>query len=461
MKELMLLFLCVPYSYAAQQSAARQIYVQYCATCHGQNLQGSMASALNDGVWQFGSEHGYIARNIRFGIPNMGMPGYEDALTASEINDLTDLILSAESAAGASKPPIPETVQTLDYTLNIEKWVEGLDVPWGLAFLNKTTALVTERSGRLRLIKDGKLVPDPIQNTPRVLAEGQGGLLDVAIDPAYTENGWVYLAYSHAIDPDDRKSPAMTRIVRGRIKDNVWTDQQIIFDAPPSTYRTTRIHYGCRIVFDKQGYLFFGIGERGLMRQAQDLSLPNGKIHRVFPDGRIPSTNPFFSRPDTLASIYAYGIRNPQGLAIHPETDELWEVEHGPLGGDEVNCIHSGRNYGWPVITYGRDYTGEPISNLRSKPGMEQPIYYWTPSIAVCAAEFYTGSLFEKWTNHLLVTALKDQEVRLLDVKENRVLHDQVILKNPGRVRDIVVGPDGAIYPVLNDPGTILRLTPQ
>jgi aldose sugar dehydrogenase len=448
-------------SLAASDQSARELYIQHCATCHGQDLQGGMAQGLVDGKWQFGAERGYIFRNIQFGIPNFGMPGYNDVLSRGQINELTDFILNAEKAAGAQKPAIPETTQTLDYTLKVETWVEGLDVPWGLVFADETTALVTERAGRLRQIKDGKLLAEPVKATPEVLAEGQGGLLDVAVDPDYAENRWVYLSYSHALPGSEAKPvPAMTRIVRGRIKDNTWTDQQVVWEAPRETYLPTRIHYGCRIVFDRKGFLYFGIGDRSIKEHAQDLSRPNGKIHRIKRDGTIPATNPFLDRPDALPSIFAYGIRNPQGLSVHPETDQLWEAEHGPLGGDEVNLIRAGLNYGWPVITYGRDYTGEVISPLEAKPGMEQPIYYWTPAIALCAAEFYTGDLFAKWKNHLLVTALKYEEVRLLDIKENRVLFDEVILKNPGRVRDVAVGPDGAIYPVLNSPGTILRLTP-
>lgn len=445
----------------AAEESARELYQQYCATCHGRDLQGGMAQSLVDGVWQFGGERGYVFRSIQFGIPNYGMPGYDGALSRRQISELTDFILDAEKAAGAQKPGIPDTTQTLDYTLRIEKWVEGLDVPWGLAFVDDSTALVTERPGRLRQIKDGKLLAEPVAGTPGVLAEGQGGLLDVAVDPDYAENRWIYLSYSHALPAGQgRPVGAMTRIVRGRIKDNTWTDQQVVYEAPNETYLPTRIHYGCRIVFDRKGFLYFGIGDRSMKEQAQDLSRPNGKIHRINRDGSIPATNPFIDRADALPSIFAYGIRNPQGLSVHPETDQLWEAEHGPLGGDEVNLIRAGMNYGWPVITYGRDYTGEIISELEAKAGMEQPIYYWKPAIALCAAEFYTGDLFEKWKNHLLVTALKDEEVRLLDIKENRVLFDEVILKNPGRVRDIAVGPDGAIYPVLNSPGTILRLTP-
>ena len=252
----------------------------------------------------------------------------------------------------------------------------------------------------------------------------------------------------------------MTRIVRGRIQDHAWTDEQVVYEAPHETYRTTRHHYGCRIVFDHKGYLYFGIGDRGLQDEAQDLSRPNGKIHRVGRDGSVPKDNPFVNKKDALPTIYCYGNRNPQGLAVHPQTGDLWEAEHGPLGGDEVNLIQAGVNYGWPVITYGRNYDGTVISSLEEKAGMEQPVLYWKPSIALCSMDFYTGDLFRLWNNHLLVTALKYEEVHLLDIKENRVLHDQVILKNFGRVRDIACGPDGAIYVVLNDPGKVLRLTP-
>lgn len=336
-------------------------------------------------------------------------------------------------------------------------------MPWAIDFLDKDHALVTERPGRLRVIENGKLLAEPIQNTPKVLNEGQGGLMDVAVDPAYDKNGWVYLAYSHALEnsSDKNRPGAMTRIVRGRIKKGTWTDEQVLYEAPPETYRTTRHHYGCRIVFDKKGFLYFGIGDRGAMEHAQDMSLPNGKIHRIYTDGKVPQDNPFVDQKNALPTIYSYGIRNPQGLAVHPGTDDLWETEHGPMGGDEVNLIKAGVNYGWPVISYGRNYNGSIITELVEKEGMAQPLYYWRPSIAVCGMDFVTGELFSKWKNHILVTALKYEEVRLLDVKNDRVLHDEVILKNAGRVRDVACGPDGAIYVVLNKPGMILKLTPM
>lgn len=451
------LILTIP---AAADTPGQDLYMQYCSSCHGERLQGGNAQSLVDGIWQFGEGRGYVYQNIKFGITHLGMPGFEKSLTDSQINEIIDFLMAAESAAAPPKPTIPQKLQTLDYDVKVEIIAEGLQVPWSIAFPDKNHAFVTERPGRLRQILDGKLLPEPVRQTPKVLNEGQGGLLDVAVDPDYAHNGWIYLSYSHALETQGSRPGAMTRIVRGKIKDNIWTDQQVLYEAPHDSYRTTRHHYGCRIVFDKKGYLYFGIGERGYQDQAQELSLPNGKIHRIYPDGKIPADNPFVNKENALPAIFAYGIRNPQGLAIHPVTDDLWETEHGPLGGDEVNRIQAGKNYGWPVITYGRNYDGSTITPIVAKEGMQQPIYYWKPSIAVCGMDFVTGPMFEKWKNHLLVTALKYEEVRLLDVKDGRVLHDEVILKNAGRVRDVACAPDGSIYVVLNGPHSILRLTP-
>lgn len=442
-----------------------ELYQVHCSHCHGVRFQGGNAQSLVDGIWQFGEQNGHIQRNIKYGITHLGMPGYEETLTDQQIRDLTLFLKDAEAKAGAVKPPPPESLQTLDYKINVEIFAEGLEIPWDLAFLDKDTALVTERGGRLRMIRNGQLLPDPIQNTPEVVAEGQGGLLAVAFDPDYhqKDNGWVYLAYSHGLDkqPNERRSGAMTRIVRGRIVDNRWTDQQTVFEAPHETYRTTRHHYGTRIVFNQNKELFFSIGDRGAQDQAQDLSLPNGKVHRILRDGSIPADNPFRDKPGALASIFSYGNRNAQGLAFHPQTDQLWASEHGPLGGDEINQIESGKNYGWPVITYGRNYNGTIITDEIRRDGMEQPIWYWKPSTAVCGIDFYHGDLFPNWNNKLLVGALKYEDVRVLDIEKDRVMHEEVILKNAGRVRDVACGPDGAIYVVLNSPGTILRLTPK
>lgn len=445
----------------AQNGAA--LYQQNCAQCHGADLTGGNAMSLIDGIWQFGAEDGYLFRNIKFGIAHLGMPSYEKVLKDTEIREIMKFIRESEKKVGAVKPPIAKKLETLDYDVNVEIFAEGLEVPWAIDFIDTNTALITERPGRLRVVKNGKLQTEPVKNIPKVLNEGQGGLMDVAIDPDYANNGWIYLAYSHVLEEitEGKRPPAMTRLERGKIKNNTWTDSEIIFEAPHETYRTTRHHYGCRIVFDPEGYLFFSIGERGAAEQAQDFTRPNGKVHRIYKDGSIPESNPFIDEKTAMKSLYSLGNRNIQGMAIHPETGQLWVTEHGPMGGDELNLIKAGKNYGWPVITYGLNYNGTVITELTHKAGLEQPILYWKPSTAVCGLDYYTGDLFKKWKNKLLVGALKYEEVRLLDIEDNRVMHQEIIVKGQGRVRDVTTGPDGAIYVVLNKPGTVLRLTPK
>jgi glucose/arabinose dehydrogenase len=466
MKTLLMLPLASLLAAGAYAQDAGTLYQKNCSHCHGANFQGGNAQSLVDGVWQFGDGTGYITRNIKFGITHLGMPAYEKTLTDKQIKSLVTYLRDAEKKEGAVKPPIPEHLQTLDYELDVEILAEGLEIPWNLAFLDKNFALVTERPGRLRVIKNGRLLPDPVEGIPGVAAEGQGGLLAVAFDPDYHEKGnqWIYLAFSHGIkkaSPGDKRVPAMTKVVRGRLEGNTWKDERVVFEARHDTYRTARVHFGARIVFDAQKNLYFSIGDRGAGEHAQDLSKPNGKVHRVHPDGSIPKDNPFRGNPGALPSIFSYGHRNPQGLSFHPASDTLWSAEHGPMGGDEINRLEAGKNYGWPIITYGRNYNGTPVTDLVRKDGMEQPVWYWNPSTAVCGIGFYSGDLFPKWNNKLLVGALKYEDVRILDIENNRVMHEEVILKNAGRVRDVVCGPDGAIYVVLNSPGTILRLTPD
>jgi glucose/arabinose dehydrogenase len=457
-------FLFLPFINSGQPtSSMEEIYRIKCAHCHGIDMTGGNASSLVDGLWQFGSNDGYIIRNIKFGIPHLGMPSYQKVFSDSQIRDLVKYIKTSENKIGAVKPPIPDKLETTDYFINVEVWIENLEIPWGIAFVSEEFALVTERPGRLREIRKGKLLAGEVIGTPKVLNEGQGGLLGVAVDPNYKENGWIYLSYSHGLKQQEGggRPPAMTRIVRGRIKNHKWIDEEVVFEASHDSYITTRHHYGSRIVFDPDGYLYFSIGERGRSEHAQELSLPNGKVHRVFPNGKIPDSNPFIDKPDVVPSIYSYGNRNIQGMAVHPITGEVWASEHGPMGGDELNLIKGGSNYGWPEISYGKNYNGTILTEYTEKSGMEQPNLHWTPSIAVCGIDFYSGELFPKWKNRLLVGALKYEEVRLVSIVKDRIIHDEVILKNAGRVRDVACGPDGAIYVVLNKPGTILRLTPD
>jgi len=441
-------------------SRAKEIYDQYCSNCHGKDLRGGNAQSLLDGVWQFGDGTGYVNRNIKYGIPHLGMPSYENSLNDEEINLLVAYLYQEQNRAGVEKPDPPAQLESIDYAIGTEIWVDDLDIPWAIVFLNKDTALFTERPGNLKMVVQGKMIDQAVNGIPAVLAEGQGGLLDVNIDPDYSKNGWIYLSYSHSIEPPEgeERPPAMTRIVRGKIRNMEWVDEQLVYEAPYDTYRTTRHHYGNRIVFDRKGYLYFSIGDRGAQDQAQDPTRPNGKIHRIYPDGKIPVDNPFADQG--LASLYTLGNRNPQGLSVHPATDELWSVEHGPLGGDELNLITEGINYGWPVITYGSNYDGEAVSAFTRKEGYAQPALYWKPSIAVCGMEFYQGEAFPKWKNKLLVCALKFEEVRLLDLEADRVMHQELIFKNFGRVRDVGLDPAGNIYVVVNKPDRIIKLTP-
>ncbi len=442
--------------------SAALLYQQYCATCHGTDLNGGNAQSLVDKVWNFGDHPNYITRNIKFGISHLGMPSYEDILSDEEIKEIVDYILDAEKKSGIEEPGVPSELESVEYRIKSEVVAEGLEIPWSIVFINENKAFVTERPGRLRVIENGVLLPDAVSGTPEVLHSGQGGLLDVAIDPDYSQNGWVYLSFSHEIGqrPGDSRTAAMTKIVRGKIVGNTWSNEQVIFEAPHETYKTTRHHYGSRIVFDPEGFLYFSIGDRGHSNDAQDISIPNGKVQRINRDGTIPGDNPFVDKEGVMASIYSFGNRNIQGMAVHPETGQVWSTEHGPMGGDELNLIEAGNNYGWPVITYGRNYNGTIITHETHREGMQQPNYYWNPSPAFCGLDFYQGNLFPKWKNKLLVGALKYEEVKLLTLADDRVIHEEVVIKGAGRVRDVECSPEGAVYVVLNDPGTILKLTP-
>lgn len=351
-----------------------------------------------------------------------------------------------------------KTLDTWDYgRLSAQLWQQDLQEPWSLSFADDQLALFTEKGGKLWQVVGDKKLSQAVQGTPAVNSGGQGGLLAVAFDPSYQLNRWVYLAYSHPLS-SGVFGKSMTRIERGKIIDNRWVQNTVIFEARPEHYRSAGQHFGSRIVFDQQGYLYFSVGDRGKRKQAQSLNTPNGKIHRIYTDGKIPADNPY--KDSVYQSIFSYGHRNPQGLAVHPVSGQIWSSEHGPKGGDELNLIESGVNYGWPAITYGINYIGTEITPFVRKEGMQQPAYYWRPSIAVSNIVFYQGELFSKWKNKLLVSSLKYQQLSLLDIEQNRVMHEEVIFKDSGRIRDVAIGPDGAIYIVLNAPGQIIRLSP-
>ncbi len=443
---------------ALAQSPGEKIYEEYCAGCHGTTSRMGMASTLFDDKWNHGGSREDIIRNTKKGIVDMGMPAYEGTLSDEQIAQLIGYMDEQRAEGVELKPAEVEKIETEHYTLHGETLSTDVEIPWAISFADEHTALITERPGGLKWMIREFVQPDPIKGTPEVLHEGQGGLMDVAFHPDYKENGWIYLSYSHQLNPGER--PAMTRVVRGRIKDHTWVDQEVIWEAKPEHYRNARHHYGSRIVFDPEGYLYFCIGDRGAKNQAQEITVPNGKVHRIWPDGRIPEDNPFVDEPDAVPSIYTYGNRNPQGLAIHPVTGDVWETEHGPKGGDELNIIKKGVNYGWPVITYGINYNGTPITDITHKEGMAQPVVHWTPSLAVCGMDFYTGEMFPKWENDLFVTSLAKQEMRRVTIDGEEVTNQETVLKGAGRIRDVAVGADGALYLAMNGPDRILKLVP-
>ena len=452
-----------PANKPASSAVAWSLYQQYCINCHGNQMQGGSGSNLIDDEWKHGSTPEAIYSSISAGIPNLGMPGYSETLTKDQMVLLVQLIQNKtvpEIPEDKIQPKNSTSITTLDYEVFVEEWLGGMKSPWGLEFIDENTALLTEKEGGLRAItniRTGAQLGPRVTGTPKVESAGQGGMLGLAIDPEFAQNGWIYLSYSHNLPAEPDK--AMTRIVRGRVIENSWRDEQTLWEAPAKHYTPARHHYGCRIVFAPDGTLFFAIGDRGNQKRAQDITDPAGKVHRINRDGSIPKDNPFLNTPGAFPSAYTIGNRNIQGMSFHPVLGTLWTLEHGPRGGDELNLIQPGLNYGWPEITYGINYNGSVITKERVRPGLEQPIWYWRPSLGICAADFYTGGEFPFWKNKLLATSLANQTLRLLTIQDNRMIHEEIILSGRGRIRDVTSAPDGAIYVVLNGPDQILRLT--
>jgi glucose/arabinose dehydrogenase len=304
--------------------------------------------------------------------------------------------------------------------------------------------------------KDGSMVE--IEGVPEVLNEGQGGLMDVELHPDYKENRLVYISYSKFKEQDDELL-STTAIARAKLQDKKLEDLEIIFEALP--YSGTRHHYGCRMEFDREGYLYFSVGDRGNRdRNPQALDNHSGKVHRLFDDGSIPEDNPFVDNPEALSSIYSYGHRNPQGMILHPETGEVWTHEHGPRGGDEINIIRMGANYGWPLVSHGINYDGTIFTSLTEEEGMEQALHYWVPSIAPSGMVFVTGERYPAWKDRLLVGSLKYEYLHMCEIEDGRVISEEFLLKNIGRVRNVKMGLDGYIYVAMEEPGRVFRLIP-
>jgi glucose/arabinose dehydrogenase len=344
------------------------------------------------------------------------------------------------------------TMETEAAKLDVTIFAKGLEHPWGMAFLPDRRMLVTERPGRLRLVATDGTLSEPLQGVPEVYASGQGGLLDVTLDPDFKTNKLVYLTYA-----EPREGGAGTAVARGVLSDKGLDKVEVIFRQVPTIDGGN--HFGSRLAFAPDGKLFVTLGERFQFGPAQDLSNDLGKIVRINPDGSIPEDNPFVGNKDARPEIWSYGHRNPQGAAIHPETGKLWETEFGPMGGDELNIPKAGSNYGWPVVSWGSHYDGTAIPKPPSHPEFADAIYHWNPVISPSGIAFYTGDAIPNWRGNLLIGGLSSEAIIRLTLKGETVKGEERLPMGT-RIRDVAVGPDGAVYALTDEgDGKILRLS--
>ncbi len=442
-------------------------FTENCSGCHGvAGAGGGRAPNLFDQRLQASRSDEDWFRSISKGIAGAEMPAFGEVLKPEQIWQMIAwLRLEADSAAPRPQfvaNPAGAVVASEVQKFRIQVVASGLETPWGLAFLPDGRLLVTERPGRLRIIDKAGAVSAAVAGTPKVWERQDAGLMDVAVDPDYARNGWVYLTLAEllpgyqlppppVLKPGERlpNHPSMTVVVRGRINaQNQWVDERLLFRTAPDRYTPSGVHYGSRLAFDGKGHLFFSIGERGDMKNAQDVTTPLGKLNRINTDGSIPADNPFLKVPGAVPSLFSIGHRNPQGLAFQPGTGALWQSEHGPSGGDEINLITAGGNYGWGVASMGI----QPGISLREAPGMIGPITYYTPTIAPSGIGFYDGSRYPGWRGNLFVAALSGQQLRRLVIADGRITHQEVLFKAYGRVRAVTTGPDGLLYVLLQNP---------
>jgi glucose/arabinose dehydrogenase len=465
-------------------------FTTVCATCHGTSpAKGPVGPSLFAATWIHGGDDDSIVKSIKDGYPEKGMPAFKDQMTDPEIWQMLAYIRT-QTQNLKDKPvyvpdPDGQIIKSEKVTYKMEVVARNLETPWALAFLPDGRLLITERPGRLRIVENGKLLDEPVKGMPKVWEKQDGGLFDVEVHPDYKNNGWIYISYSETLPgwtpppppPTDPNAPAappagqgqgpggggrgrgpsndppsMTVIMRGRLKNNEFVDQEVLFRAPKALYSQTNAHYGSRFLFDTQNHLFFTLGEKQQMMDAQDLSKPTGKILRINDDGTIPKDNPYVGQPNVWPAIWSYGHRNPQGLAWDPVTGQLWESEHGPTGGDEINIISPKHNYGWGVVSKGIQ---QGITKT-SEPGMDDPVTYWTPSVAPSGIAFYTGDKYPGWKNNLFVSCLAGQQLKRLEIKDGKVLHEEQVFNQFGRVHDVIQGPDGLLYVTLQLPGQVL-----
>jgi glucose/arabinose dehydrogenase len=460
-----------------------------CSGCHGTDLSGGRGPSLFNPALLAERSDGELRATILSGIAEGGMPSFKGRLDDARIGRLLAYIRirsgQLAKAGPAVKDPTNLVIKSKKQTVRIDVVAAGIDTPWGEAFLPDGRLLVTERPGKIRIVDPSKKGGDvlTVTGTPTPWVRQDGGFFDIAVagDP---KNPWIYLSYSEVLPGYDKPlpppgpvakggpplPPSMTRIVRGHINGKgQWTDQQDIFRAPPSMYTPSIIHYGSRFLVDGKGHIFYTLGDRGDMTHSQRLDSPLGKIHRVNLDGSAPADNPFVHTPGAIKTIWTIGNRNSEGLSYDPRTGLLWESENGPTGGDEINIIEKGHNYGWGVVSMGL----QPGITLQHKDGMDDPIRYYSPANAPSGIVFNTGNKYPGWTDNLFLTALAGQKLIRYEIQGRKIADEEILWDQYGRTRDVIMGPDGLLYVLLQNatgarmstgastPGMVVRLIPQ
>jgi len=463
---------------ALLQSRANEIYNTTCAACHGTSAQpGPSARALLSNDFLSSHSDAQIVQVLTDGLAGTPNHRFNTLFFPDEIAQMPALLRIRGGIVNRRVGPAADingkSFQSQKANFKAEVLAKGFDQPWGMAFLPDGRLIFTERSGNIRFLgKDGS-VSEPVKGTPSVFVRQDGGMLDIALHPDFAKNGWIYLSYTtvqpgYQVQPGDDQAPnmaplTMTYVVRGKINaNNEWVNQQTLFNPPADSFRVAADHYGSRFLFDGKGHFFWSMGERHDMQMSQNLASPLGKIHRLNDDGSIPKDNPFVNTPGALPSIWTYGHRNPEGLAFDPATGIFWETEHGPTGGDEVNIIEPGKNYGWGVATMGI----EPGIGRLHATGMTDPIIFFNPSIGPAGITFYTGNKFPAWKGNLFITGMTGERLIRMEIKDRQIASQETVIQNYGRVRDVKMGPDGLIYLLFQnmngDPkgGSIVRLVP-
>ncbi len=432
-------------------ASAEVTFKKYCSTCHGDN-----GDVFVDRRWKHGNVKDSLIHSITNGFVDLGMPAWNVALKPDEISNLADYL-----AIAIEKRKMFDFTDSIksnifvhkSMTVKLDTIAKGLGNPWGMVFLPNGDYVYSDRNGNLYRQSKGK--QSLVKGTPKVLNEGQGGLLDLELHPQFETNQYLYITYSKIKD-----TMSTTALMRAKLVGNTLTEQKDIFVAMP--YQTTKIHYGSRIEFDKDGFIFLTVADRfkHLDTLPQKLDNDMGKVHRLMDDGSAPKDNPYIEVPGARPTIWTIGHRNPQGMIIHPETGVIWSTEHGPRGGDELNIIQKAKNYGWPIISYGINYDGKILTPYTIRDGMEQPLVKWVPSLGPSGLTVVTGDKYPAWKGDLLMGSMRFKYLNRVDLNGNVPGEQEALLKNIGRVRFVEMGPDGFVYVGVEDPGFIFRLLP-